>query len=529
MISINNRTILSSPEAEYVKQTSQKHRKSKGQFFTPLPIAEVMSEWLLGDKTIKRILEPAFGLGIFSRILTKRNNNIEIYGYEKDNIMFQFALREFLNQPEIHLYNKDYIENDWHNSYDGIICNPPYFKFHNYDNINISKSISRKLNIRLNGFVNLYTLFLLKSIHQLNENGRASFILPSEFLNSDYGKDIKDYLVESKTLRHIFIIDFNQNVFGDAITTACILLMAKDKFDKEVHFTNIFKLEDLSVIKEYIERYPAGGEFSYERNSLNHKIKWRNYYQKKNCDSYKYLVPFTKYAQAVRGIATGSNDYFTFYKSKAAAFQIPEENLIPCICKSADIKEHFFTNHHFQRLKESDHKVYLFNAAGSKNENVLKYIKLGEKKGINEKYLTKNRKPWFAIEKRPPAPILVSVFNRKGMKFIRNAAGVHNLTTFHCIYLHNDDLFENRNIDLFFAYLLTDIAKKLFNENRREYGNGLTKFEPNDINNSKMLDLSKIDKQNTEYILNFLIKLRETNDLNYLKDLNQIFQSIYLT
>ena len=77
-----------------------------------------------------------------------------------------------------------------------------------------------KLKINLSGFTNIYTLFLLKSIYQLNENGRAAYIIPSEFLNSDYGKLVKEYLLKSKALRHIIIFNFKENVFDDALTTS---------------------------------------------------------------------------------------------------------------------------------------------------------------------------------------------------------------------------------------------------------------------------------------------------------------------
>jgi adenine-specific DNA-methyltransferase len=95
------------------------------------------------------------------------------------------------------------------------------------------------------------------------------------------------------------------------------------------------------------------------------------------------------------------------------------------------------------------------------------------------------------LEKRPPAPIWVSVFNRSGLRFVRNEANISNLTTFHCIYPQTD-LFSDVSIDLLFAYLLTDTARQIFKDNSREYGNGLQKFEPNDLNKGMMLDLSKL-------------------------------------
>ena len=56
-------------EREYSKFTSIEHRKKFAQFFTPFPIADLMAKWLLGNENLKTVLEPAFGLGVFSRAL----------------------------------------------------------------------------------------------------------------------------------------------------------------------------------------------------------------------------------------------------------------------------------------------------------------------------------------------------------------------------------------------------------------------------------------------------------------------------
>jgi len=115
--------------------------------------------------------------------------------------------------------------------------------------------------------------------------------------------------------------------------------------------------------------------------------------------------------------------------------------------------------------------------------------------------LTANRSPWYSLENRQPAPIWVSVFNRSGLRFIRNEANISNLTSYHCIYPKQTNLFVEIDIDLLFAYLLTDTAKQILDDNSRQYGNGLQKFEPNDLNKGMMLDLGLLDKQTSNEIL----------------------------
>ena len=172
------------PEQKYISTTSLEHRKKYAQFFTPEKIAEFMCQWVLQGKQKTRALEPAYGLGIFSRVLAQKSN-LPIDAYEIDEQIFASA---FAARPNgVNLRNEDYFACDWNAKYDAIICNPPYLKFHDYDNATYIPDVNSHLGTKLNGFTNLYTLFLLKSIAQLQEGGRLAYIIPSEFLNSDYG------------------------------------------------------------------------------------------------------------------------------------------------------------------------------------------------------------------------------------------------------------------------------------------------------------------------------------------------------
>jgi len=521
-------------EKDYSKTTSLEHRKKFAQFFTPFQLASLMADWLLGNQNLKTILEPAFGLGVFSRALIGKKSDLSIKGFDIDEKIFAESKEIFNDISIVDLHFEDYMFNDWNNKYDGIICNPPYFKFHDYDNKTILNEIENRLKLKLNGFTNLYTLFLLKSIYQLNPTGRLAYIIPSEFLNSDYGKLVKSALIKNKVLRHIVVFDFEENVFDDALTTACILLCSNDKHNQKVKFSTIKKIDDLELIRTYISEYPLHSidGSTFNNNELEPEVKWRKYYQEQNGIRYKNLIPFSSVAKVVRGIATGANEYFTFSKSKANQYGIDKKYLLPCICKAVDVKDNFFTEDNYQSLIKSDRQTYLLNANGSKDENVLKYIDLGEKTGIDKKYLTACRTPWYSLENRPPSPIWVSVFNRSGLKFIRNEANISNLTTFHCVYPVQNSLFDNVNVDVLFAYLLTDVARKIFEDNRREYGNGLQKFEPNDLNKAMMLDLTMLDKKTENKIIELYKKFRETAinkspDDSFLTEINDIFKNKY--
>ncbi|MBR5921976.1 MAG: Eco57I restriction-modification methylase domain-containing protein [Bacteroidales bacterium] len=478
-------------EREYLKIVNVDHRKKFAQFFTPKIIADFMASWVLNGGEISRakVLEPAFGLGKFSLSMFNIAPNIRVVGYDIDETIYAYACENFAKSKfDIDLRKENYLTTSWSDKYDGIICNPPYLKFHDYDNAALIPQINSKLNIRLNRFANIYTLFLLKSLFQLKEGGRLAYIVPSEFLNADYGVEVKRTLLQSGTLQHVIIVDYKQCAFDNALTTACILLCQKSNNSGVIHFSNIV---DIAKLNTSLYEYK-----SFNSSELNPELKWKQYYEEVQSKKYNHLVPFSTFAKVTRGIATGANDYFTFKASKIDSFNIPKECFLPCVCHASDVQNLIFTESDFEQLSNSDKTVFLFNGKSNESEvHVKRYLKLGIGKGVNKKYLTASRSPWYALENRVPSPIWVSVFNRNGLRFVRNKSGVYNLTTFHCVY----DCGEV-DTDILFAYLVTNVAKEIFLDNSRQYGNGLVKFEPNDLNKGKIVDLRLLNVEEKRII-----------------------------
>jgi len=527
--------LTNAPESAYTASVSASHRKKFGQFFTPLPVAEFMAKWITGNPACQTILDPAVGLGIFFRVISqiKPQNGYKFTGYDIDPKVLVEAKSLFTNfsHTNTELKIKDYLFNDWLRRYDGIICNPPYFKFQDYKNRAASlEEFQSRLNMNLSGFTNIYTMFILKSVKQLTAQGRAAYLVPFEFLNADYGTVIKKHLLESETLRYVILFNSKENVFTNALTTSCILLFANDDKSEAVTFLDAQRAEDLPAIFEQIASYPnskAVGK-SVHRSDLNPDVKWRGYYQKQGGEKFKNLVTLSTYGKVVRGIATGDNDYFTFDEKKKAEYRIKDKYLLPCLTKAVHAGTNFFTQIGYDSLRTKGSRVFLFDASDLTDKAVKQYIELGERSGVNERYLTKHRTPWYAIENRPPAPILVTVFNRTGLRFVRNEAGVRNLTCFHAIYLN---MFAAVKVDLLMAYFLSDISKEILNDNRREYGGGLNKFEPNDLNKAKVVDLEVIDSKTERLIRDAYESYRESvlcsqPNVDALMVLNDAFSSI---
>ena len=139
--------------------------------------------------------------------------------------------------------------------------------------------------------------------------------------------------------------------------------------------------------------------------------------------------------------------------------------------------------------------------------------------------LTSHRTPWYALENKPPAPIWVSVFSRGNIKVVRNEAGVKNLTTFHGLYTNG---LTEQEINILFCYLLTPTANRILKQNKREYGDGLDKFEPNDLNNSKIIDIKNLTGDIKLKVLTCYEELKKSNGDNsvVIRKLDDIFSDV---
>jgi adenine-specific DNA-methyltransferase len=525
---MNKIDLVENKEFDYVTNTLIEHRKKYAQFFTPYKIAKFMCGWVyhnLSKKNDVIVLEPAIGLGIFSRILINEFGlNASFFCFDIDSKVLKYGEKIF-SDLNINIRLEDYIKSDWQDKYDCIICNPPYFKFHDYDNINLISLINGKTNSSLNGFTNLYALFIIKSIFQLKDDGCAAYIVPSEFLNSDYGKEVKRQLILSCAIVELIVIDFEENVFEDALTTSCILLIKKRK-NKTIRFHHINTLSQIDILENELiydkQTELINEHYEYSYDELLPEIKWRNYYQNLSLDHLKNIVNLRKYCQVKRGIATGSNDYFVFNESKAKEYNINQENLLPCVAKANDIKNLIFKESDLIELIEKDASIYLIDLKVYQNQSIIDYIKFGEEIKVNERYLTKCRSPWYSLENNKPADLWVGVFNRDGIRVIWNKAKILNLTTFHGIYVNLQFL---EYIDIIFAYFNTKIAKKIFEVNRREYGNGLNKMEPNDFNNSLIFDFKILSTDEISYIKSLVRDISENKNSESFVEIEKFFES----
>ena len=455
-------------------------KRRLGQVATPRPIADWMTAWACANRP-RRILDPAVGEGVFvdSVIDHYRRQGWkrpQIDGCEIDR---ELARRVSAAGDWCAIRHCDFLDAEFPRPFDAVIANPPYVRHHSHErDERLFTRFDRLCGERISRMTNLYGLFVLRIGSLLSPRGRAAVIAPAEWLNADFGVPVKRYLLRENIIEAIVHFAHASHVFDGALTTAAIILLRKGR--RAADPIRLAAVEDAeSLARLWLDEARACSP-----STLDPARKWSPIIETPaEPDGASHTL--RSIADCSRGIATGANQFFTLNESARRHWKIDRRDLRLCITKARQIAGDRLTAAEVRRLVDADERVYLLSPRSHISAAVRRYLDEGRRLGIDRRYLPSHRPVWFRPEVRAPAPILVSVFARGRFRFVRNDAGVLNLTAYHGIYPRADS---PRFVQRLFDYLNSDAAARALAAHRRIYGGGLLKVEPRDVESLEIPD-----------------------------------------
>ncbi len=455
-----------------------RNSKSLGQVETPRPVAELMARWVMSTKPTS-VLDPAAGLGALLDACRRECDSAQLVGVERDAETLRRAKAQAPRGTKLIL--ADYLLADA-GLFEGIIANPPYVKAQRLDYAESDwRYFEERLGTPLDRLTNLYALFLLKIWEDLAPNGRAAVLLPAEFLNANFGEEIKEQLVRELRPAGIVIFSPSLNVFADALTTSAIIFLHKGAAPGPMLATKVDTLEDaVAFVGELLANPKTERRVSY--TDLAHfkpHDKWLNVLLNDSApfDTARFSRRIGDYFNCRRGIATGANEFFCLSTSGLREHSLDQEHVEPCVTKAVDANGLVFSSEKFSALATADRRCYLLNPRRN-GHSLDQYLQAGERLGIPQRHLPSHRPVWYLPENRAAADIWVAVFSRENVKFILNKSGAKNLTCFHGLYAKPG--FENL-APLLVLFLNSAGGREAFSQVNRFYGDGLNKLEPKDV------------------------------------------------
>jgi adenine-specific DNA-methyltransferase len=212
-----------------------------------------------------------------------------------------------------------------------LICNPPYVRNQHIDSTEkkrMQRAIQDVLGIQFSGLSGLYCYFVALAHDWLCEGGVAEWIIPSEFMESNYGRALKEYLLRHVTLLQIHRFDPNDVQFKDALVTSAIVTFRKAKppANHQVRFSFGGTLRKPTIVKDISTQVLATTD------------KWtRHTEQKPRRESRGWLLGdlFT----IKRGINTGANHFFIVDETEVRSRKLPMRYLRPILPRGSHMVE----------------------------------------------------------------------------------------------------------------------------------------------------------------------------------------------
>ncbi len=488
------------------KTKTPEERNRLGQFSTPFLLARQMVAhavpFLSPDETI-RFVEPAVGTGAFlsaidsNTVLMRRIGSV--VGVEIDPLYAKHA-QKIWGARGFSIILDDFarfaMNGERRFTADFICTNPPYVRHHHIPGLMkdlMRAEIFSGLSLKVSGLAGLYVYFILLSHNILAENAVASWLIPSEFMVTNYGAALREYLKTHVELIAIHQFDPEDVQFDDALVSSSVVLYRKKRPSGEGVFTFSYG-GNLPAPKSHRKIHMRGMEW---------RSGWRFNQPVNACDHAHASFRIGDLFDVRRGIATGANDFFLLTIEQAAALKIPPGLLVPVLpgvkwLNGSTIEADANGFPICDRLRLLLNCQEPEAVARLRYPAAWRYLEEGKARGVHEGYLCASRNPWYLQEQRLPAPFLASYMGRSSTKsnspirFFRNKSNA--LVTNNMLNLYPKPWLiqrlnkePRRSKDL--LLILNDIKISTVLGGGRSYGGGLHKIEPAELSRLPLTDL----------------------------------------
>jgi len=482
-------------ELDSKKASTERNRM--GQFATPTRLAvDILcyAKAHLGKSEKVRFIDPAIGTGSFYSALLDVFPKTRIgaaVGYEIDP-HYGVPAAELWGDMGLDIRLEDFTEAEAPEDavkFDLLICNPPYVRHHHIVNgkkQRLKLRVQDTCGVEINGLAGLYCYFLGLSHAWMRDGGLAGWLIPSEFMDVNYGVSVKRYLLDKVTLLHIHRFDPNDVQFGDALVSSVVVWFRKEPppAGHEARFTYGGSLQ-----RPKLERLVPV-------ETLRRDPKWTRYPMKESHEAADGPV-LGDFFNIKRGLATGNNSYFILSVEEIDQRGLPMEAFKPILpspryLPDDEVKADEKGNPILER------RSFLLDPPWTEEEIRKRYPKLwayleeGKTQGIAEGYLCRHRKPWYMQEDRPPAPYLCTYLGRSDKKngrpfrFILNNSQATAANVYLMLYpksLIEHALQDRPELKRQVWVFLNEICPKAMLGEGRVYGGGLHKLEPRELGN----------------------------------------------
>jgi hypothetical protein len=456
---------------------SPQERRPIGATYTPAPIVRAMTEWGARQRP-SRVVDPGAGSGRFVVAAGRAIADAALVAVEIDPVASLLTRAHLVTAGMA--ARATVIVGDFRRvvlpRVGGptlFLGNPPYVRHHGIpaEWKGWLTAESRRLGLRASQLAGLHVhFFLATALHGNPAAGDCGALLTAaEWLDVNYGALVRSLLLGPLGAESVHILDPVLLPFADADTTAAITCFALGKTLPAVRFRRVSTLAALA---------PLEGGRPVPRAHVAAATRWtplsrspRSALTPKRRSS--DLVELGELCRVHRGQVTGANRVWI---AGAHSAEVPPELLFPSVTRAREL----FAAGHALRTHDGlasiiDLPADLDLLESGLRRAVERFLRTARAMGADRGFVAENRKAWWSVGLRDPAPILATYMARRPPAFVRNLAAARHINIAHGLYPRAP--MTKRQLDTLARHLATTTTLA----DGRTYAGGLTKFEPREM------------------------------------------------
>lgn len=453
-------------------------RRTTGTVYTPPEIVHPMIDWALSEQP-HRIVDAGAGSGRYTAAVLRQNPDLAVLAVDLDPMatLMTRAIGATLGASNLEVRQADFTRTRIApiSGKTAYIGNPPYVRHHQIPPAakKWATLAAAALGHSISGLAGLHAYFYLATASHAKPGDVGCYVTSAEWLDVNYGSVIRNLLTHSLGASELQIVAPTAQPFDGATTTAALVQFKVGTQPERVGFRTAETLDSLT---------PLGHGTPVSRSRLLETTRWSVFLKSRN-EKREGFIELGEIARVHRGAVTGSNATWVLRE----ASDLPEKVLFPSITRARELFDagaELSTAAHLKRVIDLPTDLGELNA--DERKVVEKFIQRARRANVDQGYVAQNRRKWWSVGLKDPAPVLATYMARRPPAFVRNLAGARHINIAHGVY-PRQPLSEG-----VLAELVRSLRSGVSLADGRTYAGGLTKFEPREMERLLVPDLATL-------------------------------------
>jgi adenine-specific DNA-methyltransferase len=447
-------------------------RRAAGATYTPAPIVESMVAWAVGEGAPARVVDPGAGSGRFAVAAGRRFGAARLVAVELDPLAAATSRGHLAAAglaARARVITGDYRSAEIAAGGGGggtlYLGNPPYVRHHQIPAgwKEWLALAARAQGLEASRLAGLHVHFFLATAARARPGDRGAFITSSEWLDTNYGRLVRELLLDGLGGEAIHVLEPTAVAFEDAAVTAAITCFRAGRRSGAVRLRRVADVRRLGALED-------GRPVPAER--LREARRWSPLTRASRAVPEEH-IQLGDLVRVHRGAVTGRNSTWVVRPGET---DLPPEVLFPSVTRAREIFDAgsaLATAGHLRLVV--DLPPDLGDFAGPELRRIEGFLARARRDGAHQGYIARARRRWWSVGLRAPAPILATYMARRPPAFTRNLAGARHINIAHGLYPRVE------LPDAAIERLLASLRRSVSVHDGRTYAGGLTKFEPREM------------------------------------------------